>query len=361
MNSYSLNDSPPKTKIVLLLCLLLFLTAVVFIGEFLTQRIPKAEYSKMKYAAEKMQTLIRTVYNARTEKGDGIDIMTDPLQSGLIGVEFSPITTTLGNLEAKHTALNADFAALMVTWLTQCEVAENDRIAIQASASFPALTFAAIIACETLNLQPVISVSLGSSSYGANMSGFTYLDMEKIVLDSMILENECGLITPGGTDDNGSSMWDGAQNILAQAIIRSGKSLFTPHTLRESIEKKLKYFNDDGEVRVFINIGGNHASLGNGNCAYRIPSGLINHPLHCNPSRSEDGLIIAYNRSGIPVIHVLNIRDLAASYGLLFLPHRTQKAGESEVYYNQKKPYWFYALSLLIVLFWSMWIGRKKL
>jgi poly-gamma-glutamate system protein len=236
----------------------------------------------------------------------------------------------------------------MVSWLKKCGVNKNDYIAIQASASFPALTFASIIACETLKLKPFISVSLGASSYGANLPEFTFLDMEKILVDSAAIMDKSSLVTPGGTNDNGSSMWPGAVEILLRSVQRNGKSLFTPKTLHESIEKKWNFFNNAGDIRVFINIGGNHASLGNGQCALRIQSGLIDESLHCAQADSDDGLIQKFNHSGIPVIHLLNIRELAARNGIPIIPPRMQPEGESDVYFTKNKPLWLYAISLVI-------------
>ena len=83
---------------------------------------------------------------------------------GIIGVEFNEITTTLGALESKRTSANPNFAAVLVDLLLEADLEEGDKVAMNLSSSFPALNIASIVACETLDLEPVIISSIGSSS-----------------------------------------------------------------------------------------------------------------------------------------------------------------------------------------------------
>jgi len=66
-------------------------------------------------AARLMAEAERIILNC--QKGRGIQTENnefDPNQTGLIGLENSPLTTTIGNLQAKRTATNPALAALMV-------------------------------------------------------------------------------------------------------------------------------------------------------------------------------------------------------------------------------------------------------
>jgi len=54
----------------------------------------------------------------------------DPGHTGLIGPEWSELTTTLGDPEAKRTTINPNFAALVVHLLQEAGVQRGDTIAI---------------------------------------------------------------------------------------------------------------------------------------------------------------------------------------------------------------------------------------
>ena len=55
---------------------------------------------------------------------NGIEPVTTNLmdETGLIGVEHSVITTSIGRLEAKRTSVNPNFAGLLVLFLNKCGV-----------------------------------------------------------------------------------------------------------------------------------------------------------------------------------------------------------------------------------------------
>jgi poly-gamma-glutamate system protein len=52
------------------------------------------------------------------------------------------LTTDAGNLEAKQTAINPNWAAVIVDLLQQANVKERDPVAVSFSGSFPALNIA---------------------------------------------------------------------------------------------------------------------------------------------------------------------------------------------------------------------------
>ena len=107
-----------------------------------------------------------------------IDKSLDKNETGLIGLEWSGITTTLGDIEAKRTSTNPDFAALLVKLFKEIGLKKGDIVAANFSSSFPALNLAFISAADTLGLKAIIITSIGSSTYGGNIEDFTYLDME---------------------------------------------------------------------------------------------------------------------------------------------------------------------------------------
>ncbi len=126
-------------------------------------------------AAKEMQEAIHHLRLCRERKGLSFHLDTDPNQTGLIGLKNSSLTTSLGQLEAKRTTTNPDFAGLIVYLLQQAGVKEKDVVAIGASSSFPALIIGSLAAAKALRIMPLYIVSLGASQWGANDPDFTWL------------------------------------------------------------------------------------------------------------------------------------------------------------------------------------------
>ena len=74
-----------------------------------------SHYKKQKQAAILMKESLEKIKLARIKKGIDINKNLDPNQTAIIGNEITKITTTQGNLEAKRTATNPDFAALIAS------------------------------------------------------------------------------------------------------------------------------------------------------------------------------------------------------------------------------------------------------
>ena len=68
----------------------------------------------MVIAAQKDKLLQEEILKEKINRGLEIDKSLDKNEIGLIGLEWSGITTTLGDIEAKRTSTNPDFAALLV-------------------------------------------------------------------------------------------------------------------------------------------------------------------------------------------------------------------------------------------------------
>lgn len=325
---------------------------------FSTRKEPLKVKPEMVKAARTMQRAIDEIREYRREKKIPINSMLDPNHSGFIGEEFTPITTTLGNIEAKQTAVNPDFAALVLRWFSQIDLQPGDRVALQFSGSFPSLNIAAIIACEVLQLEPLISSSVGASSYGANIPQFTYPDMENRLYTAGIIHHKSEWVTPGGNDDNGSSFWKGGDLLVRRAARQNGYVLKIPESLQESIKQKISFFRRNGPVKAFVNIGGNQAALGNCPHSPALPTGLITAYPACRDKNR--GLIMNYFEQNIPVIHLLDVRSLAKENGLPIAPHPLPEPGSADVYFrvNRSKSL---ALISVITLFALMILLRRRL
>ena len=113
----------------------------------------------------------------RKTSGLAADLESDINDTGLIGMENSIITTSIGHLRAKRTSTNPNLAGLVVYFLNDCGVKRGDVIAVGASSSFPALVVATLAAAKALGLKPLVISSLGASQWGANDPDFHWLKM----------------------------------------------------------------------------------------------------------------------------------------------------------------------------------------
>ena len=116
----------------------------------------------------------------------------DPNRTGLIGPDWSEITTTIGDLPAKRTVTNPDLSAALARILLAFGAPRGAAVGLVLSGSFVGANVAAIAAVEAAGLRPVIVSSLGASMYGATDPAFTWLDMETTVRQCRNLAGSIG-------------------------------------------------------------------------------------------------------------------------------------------------------------------------
>ena len=131
----------------------------------------------MLMAARSMQAASRVLWMERETRGLTPSTQADPNRTGMIGQEYTPITTTIGELAAKRTATNPDFAAALVRQIASLRLARGTPVVIVVSGSFVGGDVAAITATETLGLRPIVIASLSASMWGANEPEFNLIDM----------------------------------------------------------------------------------------------------------------------------------------------------------------------------------------
>ena len=140
--------------------------------EFATHRPIHPRYAEMLAAARTMQAASRVLVAEKEARGllqgRGADHAADPNRTGMIGPEYTAITTTLGDLAAKRTTTNPDFAAALVRIIATLDLARGAPVVIVLSGSFVGGNIAAIAAAEALGLRPVVVASLSASMWGAN-------------------------------------------------------------------------------------------------------------------------------------------------------------------------------------------------
>lgn len=230
--------------------------------------------------------------------------------TSIVGVDFSCLTTTLGSYAAKRVSEDPAIAALMVRMLKDAGITAGSVAAINASGSFPGFILATLAACAALGLETYVIASIGSSTYGANVPGNTIADM--LLIDQVRhLGHTLLAVTPGGTNDRGWVLDPDELKRVQTILEKQDIPFIRPLDLNDAITVRESFFfskNPD----ILINIGGNHASSGD-NLDLALMAGLI------EPAEFYDkGLIQSFLRRGIPVLQILNIRQLLAAYDLDF-------------------------------------------
>ncbi len=321
-------EAAPQTTILLLCGIsLLFL----FLSKQLPFRVGDAARDDMLRASQIMTRASDAIAACRKKNRIEIDENTDPNRTGLIGSEFSPITTSRGSLEAKRTTTNPNMAALVVFLLREAGVAPGDTIAVGASGSFPALIVATLAAAKAMQLKPVAIYSLGSSQWGANDPGFHWLHMERCLERRVIFETGAVAISLGGDNDTGEGMSSEAGSKLESAIASSGIHFLRQPNLRRNVETRMSLYEDGGDtIRAFVHIGGAWANMGEASEVLELEPGLTR--IYRLPSPEQRGALFEMAAGDVPVIHLLFIKGLVERYGLPWDPRPLPAPGEGEIY-----------------------------
>lgn len=289
-------------------------------------------------ASRRMEAAERVL--AERIAAEGIPIEADDINgTGLIGPEWTALTSTLGILEAKRTTLNPNFAALMVRYFNDAGLKAGDVVAVGASGSFPGLTLATLCAAQEMGLHALTIASFGASMYGATRPELTIPRMLRLLAEAGTLEDTLIAVSPGSDFDHGENpLFEDARRLIAGLAAESGVEFidFESANLEASIARRLELYDQRAggrKIACFVNVGG--ASPNNGASSYTLeyPQGLVLDPPRI-PLTRDRGLVYEYASRGIPIVNLLNVRLLADRGGLPYDPIPLPRAGEGGVYYE---------------------------
>jgi poly-gamma-glutamate system protein len=315
--------------------------AAALLGFYLasaTRTIEPCAYADVaEAAAVRMAEATRILKAELLEEGIAIETGLDPNKTGLIGPEWTPLTTTLGDLEAKRSTLNPNFAALLVRYFHDAGLKEGDMIAIGASGSFPGLLVATLCAAREMGLNTMTIASFGASTYGATRPEFSIAKMLRVLSAASVVPDSLIAVSPGGDGDYGENpMFEDSRAIVDRLAKESGARFirFDPPDLEASIRERLGLYEDRAggrEIACFVNIGGASANSGTSSYTLDFPQGLVLDPPRI-PLSATRGLVYEFAARGVPVINLLNVRRLAEENGLPFDPIPLPAPGEGGVY-----------------------------
>jgi poly-gamma-glutamate system protein len=314
---------------------LLYLALASLIAFSLTQFIPGRTNSPGTdegiAAAAMMERAISVVRKDYVSRGGRFDDAVDPNHTGFIGEEYTGLTSTLGNLEAKRTTTNPQMAALLVRLLLEAGVKTGDTIAVGCSGSFPALTVATLSAAKAMGVYPVVIISMGASSFGANRPDQTILDIFQTVRRGTELNFEAAAVSLGGADDVGSDFEPEVRDTLIGKVRSSGIPLLNEPDLSKNLAQRLRiYFgpSSEGRIAAFVNIGGSSADMGTSPLILNLEPGVVTQ-MKIPADESTHGVVFAMAKRHIPVVHLLHIKGLVLKYDLPWDPIPLPSVAES--------------------------------
>ena len=301
-------------------------------------------------AAMKMQESMKMLKNIRMEKGVFIDIENDPNETGLVGSQFSLITTDEGDLDAKLTTLDPNFAAAMVELLTRANLTSGDTIALMLTGSMPGANMAMLIACKAMDIYPFIISSIGASQWGANDPEMTWLDMERILFEQGYISSRSIAASIGGRNDRGRLLSPKGRELIRYNIENNKLPLISGTGLEDNVNKRMEYFGAHN-YKAVVNIGGGVASLGTSFNLRLIKPGIVYRKDIERISRGDgiEGAVVKFSKQNIPLIHILNIQKLTDELGMKYAPIPIPEIGEGSLYAIEKYDLKITVLSLIIV------------
>lgn len=337
--------------------ILIILFALSFLFFVLVRGIPSRKMENLKNqmisASRIMVAAQKVLRECRKERGIPVDREEDPNDTGLIGLKYSPLTTSLGQLEAKRTTTNPNFAALVVLLLHQAGVRRQDRIAVAASGSFPALILAVLSASRAMGVEPMVISSLGASQWGANHPDFHWLRMHECLIKAGVFPWKPVALSLGGTTDLGEEMEEASRHTLMEEIRANGLFLIQEPDLEQNVRLRMRLFEEKAgkdRIKAFVNIGGSWPCMGSDPDVLRLKPGLVR--INRIPPPERRGLIHEMASRRIAVVHLLFIRGLVRRYGLCWDPVPLPQPGEGRLYVLARKsqPLFLYAASVYLIL-----------
>ena len=344
----------------------LFVLSLVFF--LLARVIPSREAKDLKRemitASQVMAEAMEVLRQCRETRGLPIDPATDVNLTGVIGMRASPLTTTLGNLAAKRTSLNPNFAGLVVSLLRKAGVGSGDTIAVGASGSFPGFMLAVLSAAKVMELEPLILASVGASQWGANHPDFHLLHMQLCLQENGIFSFQPIAYSVGGNRDTGMDMPEEGRLLIRKDVREHGFTIISEEDLETNVESRMQlYFQEASpdQIKAFVNIGGSWSNLGIDSVILNLKPGLPK--IAYIPPEAKRGVLYTMASLDVPVIHLLFVHGLVQRYGLDWDPVPLPQPGEGELYRRveeNQKSFVYIAAAYLVLFGLFLGFGMKK-
>lgn len=351
------HNLPRTILIAFCIFVLIGLSAVEYFKKIKLQHHYKAKVM----ASQLAEQAYLTIKKARLARRINIDKSLDPQYSGLVGMQLTSITTDSSDLGIKRTSVNPNTAALFIQWLKELKVKPGDNVAINMTGSFPALNISMLAAIKTLQLNPLIIYSAGSSQFGANIPYFSWVDMYSILTKAKIFDYPVLGISIGGKRDKGYGMSSNGLGILQRTIAQYNYHLINSTSTIDGINQRMQLYqeNSNGKpIVAFINIGGNMSAIGLKRIKNKdnpqperkvrsIPTGIVDKlPIELV---NTDSVAVRFLKDGVPVINAHNMdKTILNKYKFPELPRKPVPVGNGILFYNLEYNTWLAFIVLII-------------
>jgi poly-gamma-glutamate system protein len=331
------------------LVLVAVLSGAVMSGvELLPETKKQRNYGEKVTAARLALECMKAIKMEKARLGLGSDPDIDPAETGMIGDNFTQVTSNTGLLSSKLTTTNPNWAAVVLDLMVKAGIGEGDVVAVGVSGSFPGLNVATYAAISTLKLRPIVVASVSSSEWGANNVEYLWLDMERTLREAHLIDFAAAGATYGGIDDVGIGLSEEGRQFIDEAIERNNVRKLDPASLADAIEQRMTLYDElagNAPIKAYINVGGGSASVGTHVGKKQFKPGLNLEP----PLGAPDSVMMRFARRDVPVIHLARMKLIAESYGLPFAQRTAIPIGQGRVFVNNEYD-WRLALGGLITI-----------
>ena len=149
-----------------------------------------------------------------------------------------------------------------------------------------------------------------------------------------LLSLRSAAVSLGGAADRGLGLPPGALDCIRTAIARNGTPELSSRCRAEAVEQRMQRYEElasGHEIKAYINVGGGVASTGGESAKHLYRAGL-NRRLKYSPAE-VDCVMTRFAGLGRPVIHLVEIRQLAEQYGFPIAPTSCPPPGEGKPFH----------------------------
>jgi poly-gamma-glutamate system protein len=280
-----------------------------------------------------MKNCIEHLKEERFGNEEVIDNINDPNETGVIGQQFTEITSGRGSLPINLSTTNPNFAAAVVQLFKDAGLKKGDKVAMSFTGSFPAVNIAICAAVDVLEIQPILIMSITSSSWGANDPEFTWLDMQHSLFEKGLVSFMPVACSIGGNEDVGMTLSQESRRLAEVAIERNKIPYINEGGLKENVAKRMEIFRaiSAKHIKLYVNAGEGIASFGSSKNATAIPTGL-SKSIKVKNIPDNKGTLYQMVLEGVPVLNFLNQRRILNKYELPIDPIPLPKVGEGQLY-----------------------------
>ena len=141
-------------------------------------------------------------------------------------------------------------------------------------------------------------------------------------------------VSIGGYEDSGLGLSDEGRTLIDAAIERSGLQKLEPiDDFEANIQRRMDLYQHEAHsaiIKCYVNVGGGTISVGRSLGKKLFEPGLNRRP---PPHLARvDGVMARYIKQRIPVIHMVQITQLAEAYGMEVAPTSAPFIGDSLVF-----------------------------